>query len=145
MPSKIPFVELNVIVFSFTSSTLPSLPLPSPKSILPKLKEALLTSELISSLSKLTNAPSLFADARSALSEISIVPYKFFKVATNCTYSPPPEVGRSPVSEPAPMPPLTPTRTVFLTSLPTTFAVVRWICASKGLIFKLSASVIASR
>ena len=57
-----------------TLLTVPSFPLPSPKSILPKLKDELLMSCSISVLSRSTNAPSSPREARTALSEISILP-----------------------------------------------------------------------
>lgn len=51
-----------------------SLPEPSPKSMREKLKALERTRLPISSLSRLTNAPSLFSEARMALSLTSMVP-----------------------------------------------------------------------
>ena len=58
-------------------------PLPSPYNILPKLNLPALSSPSISALSRLTKAPALFCEARTALSEISILPNRFLRVSVN--------------------------------------------------------------
>lgn len=92
-------------VMDFTEARMPE---PSPKSILPKLNFADFKSPSISAVSRLTNAPALFAEARTALSLISMVPYRFLSVAVNSLYKLPEASGSSPSSAPAPIPPFTP-------------------------------------
>ena len=76
MPSMMFLTESAVTVLPETDETVHSLPLPSPKSILPKLKEEDLMSPSISALSRLTKAPALFSEARTALSLISTVVFE---------------------------------------------------------------------
>ena len=81
MSTTMPSVRLRVsstvkvlVAEAVAAERVASLPLPSPKSILPKLNLDAFKSPSISALSRLTKAPSVEREARIALSEISILP-----------------------------------------------------------------------